>query len=281
MNYRHGYHVGSFTDVFKHIVLTILIESMKRKDAAFCYIDTHGGAGLYDLSAAFSEKTKEYKTGIEKIIQGDNPPSLVKHFLHCIHQINNDLLHAQYAALRYYPGSPVLARKLLRPHDRLITSELHPEEYQSLRNTFAGDKQAAIHHTDGYLGLKAFLPPKERRGLILIDPPYENTDEFAHIARSLQTALKRFETGVYAIWYPIKDKASVDAFYRTLKANVNKPILRVELTIFPDLPSHLNGSGVAIINPPFKLEETLNETLPWVWKSLTINDQGAFRVDAQ
>lgn len=281
MNYRHGYHVGSFTDVFKHIVLTILIESMKRKETAFCYIDTHGGAGIYDLFSAFADKTKEYKTGIEKIIQSDNPPPIIKHFLNCIHHINNNLTHAKYSALQYYPGSPVIARALLRPQDRLIACELHPEEYQSLRNTFAGDKQAAIHHTDGFLGLKAFLPPKERRGLILIDPPYENTDEFSHIARSLQSALKRFETGVYAIWYPIKDKSSVDAFYRTLKSNIDKPILKVELTIYPDLPSHLNGSGVAIINPPYQLEETLNAVLPWVWKSLTINDQGGFSVMPQ
>lgn len=279
MNYRHGYHAGSFTDVFKHILLTALIESYKQKNAPFCYIDTHAGAGVYDLSATFASKTKEYETGIEKIIQSPSPPPLVKLFLNVIHQINNKLAHANYTSLRFYPGSPLLARQLLRPQDRLIACDLHPEEYQSLKNTLGGDKQCAIHHADGFQALKAFLPPKERRGIILIDPPYENIDEFSLIVRSLQPAIRRFETGVYVIWYPIKDQAAVKSFYRYLTNLIQKPILKAELTIYPDLPNHLNGSGVTIINPPYQLDKTLESLLPWVWKALTINDQGGFLVE--
>lgn len=277
MNYRHSYHAGSFTDVFKHIVLTALLNSLMRKESPFCYIDTHAGIGYYDLYSESANKTKEYQGGIEKLIQNNNPPALVKRYLDCIHNINNRLLGEKYASMRYYPGSPMVARQMIRANDRIVACELHPEDYQLLKEAFALDKQTAIHHTDGYLGLKAFIPPKERRGLVLIDPPYENPDEFTRIAHSLPSALKRWATGIFAIWYPIKDSASVERFYRTLKQTIEQPILIVELTIYPDLANHLNGSGMAIINPPYQIKETLDHILPWVWNSLTINKQGAYR----
>lgn len=277
MNYRHSYHAGSFTDVFKHIVLTALLNSFTRKDSPYCYIDTHAGIGYYDLFSDNAKKTKEYETGIEKIIQHPNPPPLVKNYLDCVHSINNKLLSAKYASLRYYPGSPMIARCLMRPHDRIVACELHPEDYQTLKNAFAYDKQTAIHHADGFLSLKAFLPPKERRGLVLIDPPYENPDEFTRIAQSLPVALKRWPTGTYAIWYPIKEKSLVDKFYRTLQSTFDLPILALELTIYPDLPNHLNGSGMVILNPPYQFDTQIKQILPWLWKALTINDQGEYR----
>lgn len=277
MNYKHVYHAGSFTDVFKHVIVFSLLKLLQRKDNAFCYIDTHAGAGYYDLFSDFANKTKEYQGGIEKLIQHDKPPALIKEYLDDIHHINNRLLNAKFASLRYYPGSPLIARQLLRPHDRIIASELHPEEYQALRNTFAGDKQVAIHHTDGFLGLKAFLPPNERRGLVLIDPPYEDPDEFTRLAHTLPVALKKWQTGIYAIWYPIKESAKVEQFYHALKDSIQKPILAVELTIYPDLPQHLNGSGMVIINPPFQFEHALQDIVPWLWKALTINGQGTYR----
>lgn len=277
MNYRHSYHAGSFTDVVKHVILTALMASLSRKETPFCYIDTHAGIGYYDLFSEFAEKTKEYTTGIEKIIQQDNPPPLVQRYLDCVHKINNHLTESNFSSLRYYPGSPMIARYLARPHDRLVACELQPQEYQTLKTTFAGDKQVAVHHMDGFLGLKAFLPPKERRGLVLIDPPYENPDEFTRIAHSLPTALKRWETGLYAIWYPIKERIQVERFYRVLKENISQPILVIELTTYPDLPSHLNGCGLAIINPPWQFDETIEEILPWLWKALTINNQGGYR----
>lgn len=278
MNYKHVYHAGNFADAFKHSILTALMQSFARKDAGFCYIDTHAGKGYYDLFSDSAKKTKEAESGIEKIIHESNPPFAVKRYLNCVHEINNKLSASKYASLHYYPGSPMIARQLLRPQDSMIACELHPDEYQSLKNTFAGDKQVAIHHNDGFLGLKAFLPPKERRGFVLIDPPYEDPDEFTRIAHSLPAALKRFETGTYAIWYPIKDNASVERFYRTLQQLIDHTILAVELTIYPDLPNHLNGSGIVIINPPYQFEDTLRDILPWLWKALTINEQGHFRV---
>lgn len=277
MNYKHVYHAGSFADVVKHVFLIALLDSLSRKQTPYCYIDTHAGPGHYDLTSEFASKTKEYAHGIEKIIQADNPPQIIKQYLDYVHRINSQLTGTKFSSLRYYPGSPLIARYMLRPHDRMVACELQPQEYEALRECFAGDKQVAIHHTDGFLGLKAFLPPMERRGLVLIDPPYENPDEFTRIAHSLPTALKRFENGVYAIWYPIKEKVQIERFYRTLKENIQQSILAVELTIYPDLPNHLNGTGLVIINPPWQFNESTQEILPWLWNALTVNNQGFFR----
>lgn len=279
MNYRHSYHAGNFADVLKHIVLAELLLALSRKNTPYCYIDTHAGSGYYDLFSDAANKTKEYENGIEKIIQADNPPAIVKRYLDTVHQINNKLTDTKFSSLRYYPGSPMVARSLIRPHDRIVACELQREQYELLRETFLGDKQVAVHHTDGFLGLKAFLPPKERRGLVLIDPPYENPDEFIRIAHSLPTALKRWATGVYAIWYPIKDAKKVNQFHQALK-QLACPSFIVELTIYPDLPNHFNGSGMAIINPPWQFAESIQEVLPWLWNSLTINGQGAYRAQA-
>lgn len=279
MNYLHSYHAGNFCDVVKHICMIGLIESLQRKPSPFCYIDTHAGAGCYDLFSELPAKTKEFENGIQKIIRADHPPALVKKYLDIIHAINNKLSGSKISSLRYYPGSPLIARQLLRPSDRLIACELHPKEYESLHSLFAGDRQAAIHHTDGYLGLKAFLPPKERRGLILIDPPYEDPDEFAHIARTLPAALKRFETGIYAVWYPIKEQSHVEKLYKSVKKNIANEIFVIELTIYPDIPQHLNGTGLAIINPPWQFDETIKKNLFWVWNALSINSQGGFQAN--
>ena len=224
-----------------------------------------------------AKKTKEYEGGIEKIIQQENPPPLVKRYLDCVHKINNQLTASKFASLRYYPGSPMIARYLMRPHDQIIACELQRKEYEALHSAFAGDKQVAIHHMDGFLGLKAFLPPQARRGLVLIDPPYEDPDEFKRIAHSMPVAIKRWNTGIYAIWYPIKDKAQINRFYRILKENVDLPIFSIELTIYPELLNHLNGCGVVIINPPWEFDQSINDILPWLWKALTINEQGSYK----
>lgn len=277
MNYRHLFHAGNFADVLKHVVLVALITSLARKNTPFCYIDTHAGRGYYDLFSDLAAKTKEYENGIEKIIHHENPPTIVKSYLYYVHQLNNKLTQSKYSSLRYYPGSPLIARSLIRPTDRIVACELQPDEYQSLRNVFIDDKQVNIHHMDGFLGLKSLLPPKERRGLILIDPPYENPDEFSRIAHSLPLALKRFETGIYAIWYPIKEKMAVERFHRSMRAATPLPILIVELTTYPDLPNHLNGSGIAIVNPPWQFNDLIQEILPWLWNALTNNKQGFYR----
>lgn len=263
MNYRHIFHAGNFADVFKHIVLVLLTQSFFRKETAFCYLDTHAGIGSYDLSSAPAQKSKEYENGIKKLFQAKNPPELIREYL------------AAITSHQQYPGSPELVKRLIRPQDRMILNELHPEDYETLKTHFAHNKQVAVHHQDGYQSLKAFLPPKEKRGLILIDPPYEKTNELTQLTSILQQTLKRFETGVYAIWFPIKHRHSIERFYQDLKNKISRPMLTCELSIYPEnLATHLNGCGMLIINPPFQIDQQLNTVLPWLWEQLSVNHQG-------
>lgn len=283
MNYRHLYHAGNFADVFKHIILIALTKSFLRKENAFCYLDTHAGIGKYDLSSEAAQKSKEYENGIVKILQAENPPELVQDYLKCINTLadarGSDLTEPRPSGSGnfVYPGSPEIVKHFLRPQDRMILCELHAEDVKILKKNYPHNKQIAIHHQDGYQSLKALLPPKERRGLILIDPPYENTNEFSHIISALSQALKRFETGVYAIWYPIKDRDSIVRFHRELKATISRPMLISELMLYPDnLATHLNGCGMLIINPPFQLDQQIEKILPWLWKTLSVNNQGSY-----
>lgn len=277
MNYRHSFHAGNFADVFKHVVLTALVNSFFKKETPFCYLDTHAGAGIYDLQSKEALKGKEFENGILPLIDSSRkalgPKQSIENFIRCFRKLNSN------QNLQYYPGSPEVVRQLLRPQDRIVLSELHPEEYISLKKQFPHHKQIAIHNQDGYLSLKAFLPPKEKRGLILIDPPYENIDEFEKLIEMVPQAIKRFETGVYAIWYPIKNRAPVDYFLRVMKEKISRPMLVTELSIQPeDLPTHLNGSGMLIINPPWKVEEELKEVLPTLWRILSKEEKGKWRV---
>jgi len=279
MNYRHLYHAGNFTDVLKHVVLVGLIASLLRKETPFCFLDTHAGRGYYDLLSEPAQKSNEYQSGIMKILAQNNPPALIKRYLGCVQKMNSLLSESRFASLRYYPGSPFIVRPFLRPQDRIVATELQPQEYQELRNAASRDRQMAIHQMDGYQGLKAFLPPKERRGLVLIDPPYENPQEFKQLTSALMIALKRWETGIYAIWYPIKDRHPVDQFHQGLKENIKRPMMVTELCIYPaDVPNHLNGSGLVIINPPWKFDQEINDSLAWLWNILSVNHQGTQRV---
>ncbi len=279
MNYRHLYHAGNFADVVKHLVLVGLVSSLLRKETPFCFLDTHAGQGFYDLLSDSVKKSKEHEAGIMKVLAANQPPPLVKRYLGCVQKINNRLSESRFSSLRYYPGSPFIVRPFLRPQDRIIATELQPQTYQALKTVAGFDRQISVHQLDGYQGLKAFLPPKERRGLVLIDPPYENPEELKQIAGALTLALKRWETGIYAIWYPIKDRPPIERFHQTLKDTIKRPILVLELSLYPeDLPSHLNGCGLAIINPPWKFDQEMKDLFPWLWKTLAVSQQGAFRV---
>ncbi len=270
MNYSHSYHAGNFADVFKHAILVSLIQSMQRKENGFCFVDTHAGAGLYDLSSAEAQKSKEYASGIKLLLSCHDR---FTDYLACVKKVNHE------PKLRYYPGSPTIARSLLRSQDRMVLADLHPQIYRTLKERFAHDKQVGVHHLDGYQSLKAFLPPKERRALILIDPPYEKSDELTYIATTLPALLKRFATGVYAIWYPIKDRAPIERFYQTLRKNIEQPILIAELSIYPETSAqHLNGCGMLIINPPWQLSDQINDYLPQLWSILSPNGLGQQRI---
>ena len=256
MNYSHAFHAGNFADVFKHIVLSLLLKSLHRKDAPFCYVDTHAGAGRYDLNSEAARKTGEYRDGIRRLWDMNPLPGL-EDYLAAVRASNAD------GALHYYPGSPAIARYFLRPIDRMVLMELNAEEYILLQTRFAGDRQVVVQRQDGYSGLKAFLPPKERRGLVLIDPPYESDREFEQIVEGLKGAHDRWSSGIYALWYPIKDRPPIERFHRTLVATGIRKMLLAEFAPYPEDSSfRLNGCGMVVVNPPWKLEETLRRLLP-------------------
>jgi 23S rRNA (adenine2030-N6)-methyltransferase len=255
MNYRHAFHAGNFADVLKHAVLVLLLKALARKDAPFCYLDTHAGAGRYDLLGEAAQKTGEYRDGIARL--WNSPPlSGLEDYLAAVRAMN------PAGTLRYYPGSPAIARRLLRPRDRMVLVEQHPEEYERLKAEFADDRRVAVQRQDGYAALKALLPPPEKRGLVLIDPPYESADEYAQAAEGLRVAHARWSSGVLAVWYPVKERAPVQGFHRKLAASGIRKILAVELRPYPaDSAFRLNGCGMLIVNPPWRTDETLTGLL--------------------
>lgn len=267
MNYRHAYHAGNFADVFKHIVLVACLEALKAKQTPFAYLDTHAGAGQYDLGGIEAQKTREYLDGITRLFHAERLPTLVHAYLNLTRsQANTSTLSGE----GLYPGSPAIAAALMRDQDRLHLCEIQDTEYTQLKQLFRTDSRVSVHQRDGYQALAALLPPKEKRGLVLIDPPFEGqADEFRIIEQSLNKALARWPTGVYAIWYPIKLRTHIVAFHRWLKTQSPRKVLIAELMLHPDNSAmRLNGCGMALINPPYRIDKTLEECLPVLAKSL-------------
>lgn len=259
MNYRHTYHAGNFADVQKHAILALIIDSLKRKDSAFAYVDTHAGTGCYDLSSVQAEKTGEWRDGIGRIIGRGDAPAEIAPLLEVVAKLNPQ------GGIRHYPGSPWIAAALSRPQDRLALCELHPDDAASLKRLFFPDPRVGVHHRDGYDALKGLLPPPERRGLVLIDPPFEQRGEFQTMVKGLRQAMKRWPTGFYALWYPIKDRPPIDRFHADLSMLGLPKTLVAELLCRPDTDSgRLNGCGMVLINPPWKLDESLARLLPWL-----------------
>jgi 23S rRNA (adenine2030-N6)-methyltransferase len=274
MNYRHAFHAGSFADVFKHTLLISLTQAMQRKEGGFCYLDTHAGTGIHDLKSVPAQKSKEYETGVMKIMQKEDAPDLIQLYRTIISRLNTP-----EESLHFYPGSPYFVKHFLRPQDRMVLTELHEDEYDALKNNFPHDKQIGIHNLDGYQGLKAFLPPRERRGFVLIDPPYEKDDELMDLIASLCAALERWETGTYAVWYPIKEYRAIERFHESLRQRIDRPLLAVELIIYPPtMPTLLNGCGMLFINPPWQMDEEIKKFLPWLWQTLSPNQQGSYEM---
>lgn len=272
MNYRHIYHAGNFADVLKHAVLARLVVYLQQKDKAFRVLDTHAGIGLYDLTSEESQKTGEWREGIGKLLEADLPPdaaSLLAPYLDAVRTLNPE------GGVSLYPGSPKLARMLFRPQDRLSAMELHPEDARELHSVFDGDFQVRVTELDGWLAMGAHLPPKEKRGLVLVDPPFEKEGEYERLVSSLQKAHRRFANGVYCLWYPMKKGAPIASFYKALKETGIPKILGCELTVQSDREtSGLNGSGLIIVNPPYTLEAELRVLLP-VLKATLAKDRFA------
>lgn len=289
MNYRHGFHAGNFADVLKHVVSTAIVDYLAKKEAPFCVLDTHAARGSYDLVAGQADRTREYEGGVGRLWQDalaapapasaatastTGVPPLTARYLELVRAFNRERTGSD--ALAAYPGSPRLARMQLRPQDRLVACELHPEENALLRAEFRGDGQVQVHERDGWEALGALLPPKEKRGLVLIDPPYEQQEaELQQAADALVAAHRRFPTGVLALWYPIKERATIERFQRRLQAAGIPRVLVAELCVWPDdARLHLNGSGMVIVNPPWQLDEKLAVELPWLWRRLSAEGGG-------
>ncbi|EEX35826.1 MULTISPECIES: 23S rRNA (adenine(2030)-N(6))-methyltransferase RlmJ [Vibrio] len=273
LSYRHSFHAGNHADVLKHIVQSLILNALQQKETPFVYHDTHSGVGRYDLTHEWSEKTGEYKQGIGRLWQQTDTPAAIDSYLDAVKALN------QGEELRYYPGSPRIARAHLRAQDRMVLSELHPSDYPLLEQEFARDRQVAIYKQDGFARLKASLPPKERRGLVLIDPPYELAKEYRDVVQAIAQSHKRWSTGIYAIWYPVVNRCDIEDMLDGLANLGIRKILQIELGVAPDTNQRgMTASGMIVINPPWKLESEMQTILPFL-KQAIAPATGHFKVE--
>lgn len=279
MNYRHAFHAGNFADVVKHAVLSRIVAYLKEKPAAFRVIDTHAGAGLYDLASAEASRTGEWRGGIGKLAPGELPPpvrGLLAPYLDAIAAFNPGAANGE--SLKVYPGSPALVRHWLRAQDRLVVCEAEPAAAHALGSRMRGDKRVRAVTIDGYTALNAYVPPKERRGLVLVDPPFEQVGEFTRLEQALATAHRKWPTGIFLLWYPLKDARATQAFARNLSRLAISRILRAELTVPGREAQKLGGTGLIAVNPPWTLPGELTVLLPALAQALG-GDAGRSRLD--
>jgi len=276
MNYRHEYHAGNFADVVKHAVLARVLEYMRRKPQPFRVIDTHAGAGRYDLLGTEASKTGEWRDGIGRLVAAklpDDVTALLAPYLDAVRAINEE------GALYYYPGSPLIARGLMRPDDVLVANELNAEEFARLKGALKGARSTSVLNLDAWNAIKSLLPPKERRGVVLIDPPFEERDEFEQLGAAIGQATKRFLGGVYLVWYPLKDEVAADRFVAQAVATAGLDYIDVRLRIcraFAGLG--LTAAGVLVLNPPYVLGDELNRMMPAVSELLAEGEGSGFRL---
>ena len=282
MNYRHAFHAGGFADVIKHIVLVRMLTYLQDKPAPFRVIDTHAGAGVYDLTSDEARRGGEWLTGIARIMQArfsETTAPLLKPYLDIVRAFNPK------AELKAYPGSPLIARALLRPQDRLTACEVEPKARKRLIEALRRDTQARVVDLDGWIALPAFVPPKERRGLVLIDPSFEQKDEFERLAAGFAEAFAKWPTGSYLLWYPVKSRRATEALARDVAAAVGAgpspgKCLRLEFSVAPQAAaSGLVSAGLLIVNPPWTLMAELKAILPELEKPLGLGGAGRFRLE--
>jgi 23S rRNA (adenine2030-N6)-methyltransferase len=277
MNYRHAFHAGNFADVIKHAILSRIVGHLLNKEGPFRVIDTHAGAGLYDLTGPEAVRNPEWRAGIGRLFDATIDPAaqdLLSDYLDAVRSANPE------GKIVCYPGSPALVRAWLRRSDRLIACELEPSAAKALSYNFRGDRRVKAVAIDGWTALSAYIPPKERRGLVLIDPPFEQADEFAQLAASLQAALKKWPSGIFFAWYPIKEERDNAAFARELKERDITNMLRAEIVVSPaSSDGKLRGGGHLIVNPPWTLEQDLKILLPALAQIFAPGVKGAVRLD--
>ena len=278
MNYRHAFHAGSFADVIKHIVLVRILTYLQEKPAPFRVIDSHAGAGLYDLSGEEAQRSGEWLTGIARLMQArlsETTVPLVAPYLDIVRSFNPQ------RGLTNYPGSPLIARALLREQDSLVACEVAPAARKQLIAALRRDPQARVVDLDGWVGLPAFVPPKERRGVVLIDPPFEAKDEFERMAQGFIEAFAKWPTGIYVLWYPAKSRRATDTLAQQVAAAVPAgKVLRLEFSVAPQqADAALTSAGLLIVNPPWTLAAELKVILPELEKPLGQGGAGRFRLE--
>jgi len=280
MNYRHEFHAGNFADVFKHIILTRILLHLLKKPAPFRYIDTHAGSGFYDFSGVEAGKTGEWRAGLGQLAALADWPAAVLELIDPYLRLAAPAVDAVNGAHHLYPGSPAIAAAFLRPEDRMICCELHPLAAQELRDHLGRDRRTKIIEIDGFIGLNAFVPPVERRGVVLIDPAFEQKDDLEHSLKVLEIAWRKWSTGIFLLWYPIKNQKDVEASLRRLADSKVKRVLRLELRIaHPAESGPLAANGLLIVNPPFPLLAEAEIILPFLGKALAQGAGAGHRIE--
>lgn len=270
MNYRHAFHAGNHCDVLKHAALTLALGRLVAKDKPFSVLDTHAGRGLYDFESEAAARSGEHLGGIGRIFEDSDAPGALAAYFEAIRRQN------PFGGLRWYPGSPTIVREALRPGDSAKLCELHPEERRALATAMEGDRRVRIFDRDGYQAVRAFLPPPERRGLVLIDPPFEAPGEFQRLAQAVADGVERWASGVFMIWRPIKDDAGYAGFLRDVSGLAIGNTLTVELSVAPRTENRLTGSGLFIVNPPFGVADELAKLLPYLAAKLAAAPGGGW-----
>jgi 23S rRNA (adenine2030-N6)-methyltransferase len=278
LSYRHGFHAGNHADVLKHVALVALLRLLTQKEKPVMVVDTHAGAGMYSLEQGFAVRNAEFRNGIGRLWDRDGLPAPVADYREQVRAVNAD------GVLRQYPGSPRIALGVLRPHDRLRLFELHGNEAKNLAQQFAQDgRRVAVTAGDGYAGLKAVLPPPSRRGLALIDPSYELVSDYRAVATAVREGLHRFATGTFAVWYPLLQRHDAGELPGRLRRAAGADWVDIALQVKAPAPEGLglHGSGMFIVNPPWKFSETMREIMPWLTRVLAQDATATFRLDAR
>ena len=278
LSYRHAFHAGNHADVLKHYVLSLVLAYFKQKPAPFWVIDTHAGAGMYALASTFAQKNAEFETGIARLFAAENLPESLENFIEIIKKYNEN------NRLNFYPGSPKIAESFLRKDDKLRLFELHPSDCKLLIENFAAkDRQTKIEIQDGFVGIKACLPPQPKRAVVLIDPPYELKDDYSRVVDCLQDSLRRFATGTYCIWYPLLQRPEPLAMVDALKRLQANNWLNISLNVqAPSADGYgMHGSGMLIVNPPYTLPKTLEAAIPVLAQLLALDDAADYQLDWQ
>jgi len=267
LSYRHAFHAGNFADVLKHAVLTLVLDYMARKEKGYTYIDSHSGAGMYSLKNEYAQKTGEYKEGIAKIIQAENDASFPEALTPYVELIKQ--LTPENSELDIYPGSPGIAKQLMRRQDSAHLFELHPTDIQHLVEYCQRWKKSHVKQSDGYQGVLGLIPPPSRRGVVLIDPPYELKEDYAKAVKTIIKAYKKFNSGTYILWYPVVTRERIDAMERDFSRSEVRNLLQVEFCLQNDSEEYgMTGTGLFIVNPPWQLEKQLSEILPFMKANL-------------